>query len=231
MLKWLLLPILSLAPVAAAPFERWAGKPADAWQDAFPIRSATLATRVWGGTVSERLPISETFHLPGPSLGELRLDWLDKAIPVTGYRRSLDLATGIATTSFKRDDIRITETIFFSRSEDLLVVHLHADRPGALNFQASLADQIRIEDRREILSRHLHVWVLPFESDVETRGPGLAVRGEGEALILVAARNRGTSSERFRALARKFDGRDTFPDLTRVWAGLRKSQESAISGD
>ena len=88
----------------------------------------------------------------------------------------------------------------------------------------------QIKDRRELVSGGLRVWVLPFESDVEpsTEG-GLVVKGEGEAMILLAAGKEPEIGSRFKALGVKHDNRELFPDLTKIWSGLLESQES--SGD
>ncbi len=234
MLKWLIFPMLILTAQAADPHEHWARKPAEDWRQAFALRGGSWDARVFGGTSLERIAMflgSPGFDGVSPQIDSLVLNWLNLE-QVTGYRRSLDRSTGIATTSFVRNGARITESVFLSKAESLLVVHLLADKPGALNFRVSLLSHAsRIKDRRELDSKGLRVWVLPFESDVETDGDGLAVRGEGEALILLAVGSPQELDGRFRALGLKYDGRDSFPDLTKVWAGLKKSQENGAAGD
>lgn len=234
MLKWLIFPMLMLTAQAAEPLEHWARKPAESWRQAFLLKGGPWGARVFGDTSIERIAMFRAgpgFDCVSPQVDSLVLNWLNDE-QVTAYRRSLDRFTGIATASFVRNGARITESVFLSTTESLLVVHLLADKPGGLNFRVSLLSHpSHIKDRRELDSKGLRVWVLPFESDVEPDGSGLAVRGEGEALILVAFGPRHELDGRFQALGQKFDGRDSFPDLTKVWAGLKRSQENKASDD
>ncbi len=234
MLKWLAFPLLMLTAQAADPFEQWDRKPAEDWRHAFALRGGPWGARVFGGTRLERIAMFRAgpgFDSVSPQVDCLILNWLNHE-QETGYRRSLDRDKGIATTSFQRNEARITETVLLSKADSLLVVHLLADKPGALNFRVSLLSRAsRIKNRRELDSKGLRVWVLPFESDVEPDGEGLVVRGEGEALILLAAGTRRELDVRFRDIGMKYDGRDSFPDLIKIWAGLKKSQERPIGGD
>lgn len=234
MLKWLVFPFLMLTARAADPFEQWDRQPAKDWRQAFALRGGPWGARVFGGTRLERIAMfraSPGLDCVSPQIDCLLLNWLNHE-QVTGYQRSLDRSTGIATTSFVKNGTRVTETVFLSETESLLVVHLLADKPGALNFRVSLFSHAsRIKDRREMDSKGLRVWVLPFESDVEPDDDGLIVRGEGEALILLAVGSRQELDGRFRVLGLKYDHRDSFPDLTKIWAGLKKSQENGAVGD
>jgi len=56
-----------------------------------------------------------------------------------GYRRELDLDTGIATTTFTIDGVTYTREVFASAPGDSIVITLEADRPGAISFDALLS--------------------------------------------------------------------------------------------
>jgi alpha-L-fucosidase 2 len=56
---------------------------------------------------------------------------------MTDYRRWLDLATATAGVSFKRGDVTFTREVFISAPDQVIVVRLHASKPGALAFKAS----------------------------------------------------------------------------------------------
>lgn len=56
----------------------------------------------------------------------------------TGYRRSLDLATAIASSEFTRGGVRYTRESFASYSDDVAVVHLQADTKDAVGFKLSM---------------------------------------------------------------------------------------------
>jgi alpha-L-fucosidase 2 len=55
------------------------------------------------------------------------------------YRRWLDIATATAGVSFRRDGVTFTREIFASHPDQVIVVRLRADKPGALGFKASLS--------------------------------------------------------------------------------------------
>ncbi|RPI22374.1 MAG: glycoside hydrolase family 95 protein [Acidobacteria bacterium] len=62
------------------------------------------------------------------------------------YRRSLDLDTGIAATTFKIGEVTWRREVFASAPDQVLVVRLSVDRPGDLSFAAELQrPNVRIE--------------------------------------------------------------------------------------
>lgn len=63
---------------------------------------------------------------------ELEAEWC------TDYRRTLDLADGVATVSFRQHGTTFTREVFASAPDDVVVVRLAADAPGALTFGAEL---------------------------------------------------------------------------------------------
>ena len=72
-------------------------------------------------------------------LGDLLLDFGAGGGAVTEYRRWLDLATATAGVSYQRDGVGFTREMFISQPDQVLVVRLAADRPGALTFGVALA--------------------------------------------------------------------------------------------
>lgn len=91
-------------------------------------------------------------------LGDLHLDFAGGG-PVEAYRRSLDLATGLGVVSFRRDGVTFRREVFASAPDQVIVIRLTADQPGALDFRISLAS------------------VHPTASLSPTAGPGLSLRG------------------------------------------------------
>jgi alpha-L-fucosidase 2 len=93
-------------------------------------------------------------------LGDLWIDFAktpDAAAP-TEYRRWLDLATATAGVSFKRGDVTFTREIFISAPDQVVVIKIHADKPGALAFKAALGSvhptaKSAIADGHEIVLR------------------------------------------------------------------------------
>jgi len=55
------------------------------------------------------------------------------------YHRQLDLDTAIATTTYRVGDVTYTRDTFVSYPDQVVVVRIEADRPGALTFTAALS--------------------------------------------------------------------------------------------
>ena len=73
-------------------------------------------------------------------LGDVWLDFpADDEGAVSDYRRSLDLATGIARVSYQRAGVRYQREYFVSHPDQVLVVRLSVDQPGKLAFATRLA--------------------------------------------------------------------------------------------
>lgn len=260
----------ALSPSTVGAAEVWYERPATRQGEALPISNGRFTAWVDGGTETCRLqlqaeaaatpPLPEaqtqiaenpTQSTTGPA--ELALDWLDAELPATRYRRSLDLATGVAVTQFQRGGAGITLTTFCSAVDDLLVVHLRANKPGALNFRVRFgrpwprsdagqaAAFATVEDRRVLVMENAaddppafpaaRIWVFPMESEVTPGTAEITVRGEGEALILCAITRSSEGhylpavpADRLRPLG--FGG-DEPPDLSRVWSGLLERQQTA----
>jgi alpha-L-fucosidase 2 len=54
----------------------------------------------------------------------------------TDYRRSLDLDTGVAITTFKVNGVTYRREVLSSAPDQVVVLHLSADRPGKITFSA-----------------------------------------------------------------------------------------------
>ncbi len=236
-------------------------KPAAGPEKAFPIGNGLVRARVKGRTGIEPMAIlmkgvkhPATAEVPGaafcgPAWFHFSLDWLAGGSPVTDYKRVLDLEDGTVVTTFKRGGAGFTWTVFASSADDLIVTHLRADKPGALNFKVELPTEhdakVRVEDRRIlVLDGHggkktrpfeARAWVFPMESEVTPGEREITVRGEGEALILLAV----ATGEEIKTLPERLDpigfGAEEHPDLSLVWRGLldrhvethRKAMEGA----
>jgi alpha-L-fucosidase 2 len=70
-------------------------------------------------------------------LGDLVIEYNWKSGP-TGYRRQLDLETGIASTSFKVGDHNYTQKVWISAPDNLLVVNITSSNGGLINSSVSL---------------------------------------------------------------------------------------------
>ncbi|MDR6665932.1 glycoside hydrolase family 95 protein [Rhizobium sp. 1399] len=79
-------------------------------------------------------PIKQMSYQP---IGDLHIDFLPSQT-VGSYRRTLDLDTAIATTSYVANGITFFREAFVSAVDGVLVLRLSADRPGAIRCRISL---------------------------------------------------------------------------------------------
>ena len=80
------------------------------------------------------------FHYPAPPASAPSKIENPAALisPATDYRRELDLATAITRITYRLGAITYTREMFVSAPDDVIVVRLTADQPGALNFDVAL---------------------------------------------------------------------------------------------
>ncbi|RMG68978.1 MAG: glycoside hydrolase family 95 protein, partial [Bacteroidetes bacterium] len=131
----------------------WAGCPtrpdADARAHLPAIQQALLE-----GRIEEALALSEEHLRSDPlrirsyqPLGDVFIDFVDhkfylpqpRPLPVAGYRRALDLATGLATTTYTLDGVTVHREIFASAPDDVIAIRLFSEQPGGLTFRFSLS--------------------------------------------------------------------------------------------
>lgn len=82
-------------------------------------------------------PLAQSAYQP---LGDLFLDSPGHE-RASDYRRELDLDTATARVTYTVDGVHFTREIFASAADDVIVVRLTADKPGALDVVLSLASQ------------------------------------------------------------------------------------------
>lgn len=78
-------------------------------------------------------------------LGELLLDTGIPDEGVSGYHRSLDLDSAIATVQYEHEGITHRRELFASHPAGALVMRVSADRPGSVAFRAGLSSALRHE--------------------------------------------------------------------------------------
>jgi alpha-L-fucosidase 2 len=82
------------------------------------------------------------------TLGDLWLDF-GKSTACEDYRRELDLERGVAVVSYRQEGVRCRREIFASYPDRVLVVHITADKRGAVGFKARLTRPERFETKTE----------------------------------------------------------------------------------
>jgi alpha-L-fucosidase 2 len=72
------------------------------------------------------------------SLADLLLHFEEGPAEVEGYKRWLDLETGITGVDYKRGGVHYHRDLFVSAADDVLVMRIYADRAGAIALRAEL---------------------------------------------------------------------------------------------
>ena len=148
----------------------WAGCPADGNADASAIMPE-IQKLLLDGKIAEANDLAQKNLAGNPlrirsyqSFGELDLDFFDRGSTkwksvfpedTKEYVRSLELIPGVATTEYSAGGIRFRREVFASAPDNVLVVRLSSDQPGALTLKASYRRQkdasVRVEGKDEIV--------------------------------------------------------------------------------
>ena len=97
------------------------------------------------GNIPEAYELAEE-HLSGipgktwsyQTLGDIFFRFADTAATVTDYRRELNLSTGIASVSFKRNGKKVEYEVFVPAREDLIVITMKSQDEGGLDMDIML---------------------------------------------------------------------------------------------
>lgn len=103
------------------------------------------------------------------TLGDIYLSF-DSVASFTDYQRELHLSPGISRTVFTIDGITYTREIFASAHDNIVTIHLTADKPGAINTAIALQRQKDAQVKAEINQLILTGQIVDETTD--TQGPG-----------------------------------------------------------
>jgi alpha-L-fucosidase 2 len=87
--------------------------------------------------ISQRVMSKPLVQMPYETAGDLILTFPDLT-SVENYRRDLNLDTAVATVEYTEQGTRFTRQVFASPVDQVIVVHLTADKRGAVAFAAGL---------------------------------------------------------------------------------------------
>jgi alpha-L-fucosidase 2 len=155
--------------------------------------------------ISAKVMAKPLAQMPYQTVGNLSL-----IFPVTAfadYRRELDLDTATVKISYISEGVRYTREIFASTPDNVIVVHLTADRSGKISFVAGMdtpmkagavetkgrdtlmlrgkgGDSSGVEGRVEFRS---YVKIIPKGGSVTADGSRVSVTGADSVTLLVTA--------------------------------------------
>jgi alpha-L-fucosidase 2 len=188
----------------------WAGGPYDPSSPDALSALPEIRRLVFEGRYLEAQTLAQSRMMAKPirqmsyqTIGDLMLSFGVSA-SASGYRRELDLDQAQTTTTFNRDGVAYRRELFASRPDDVIVMRLSADKPGALTFGAGFetpqTGSVRLEGQDLVLTgRNGAQFDIPAALTFETRvrivarggkvGPdrdALRVEGADEVLLLIA---------------------------------------------
>jgi len=121
----------------------WTGEPHDYAHKGASKSLAQIRELLWAGKQKEAEDLamqefmSEPLHQKAyQAFGDLLLEMPEGE--TTGYRRWLDLDTGVASVEFTQNGTTFRRDIFASYPANAIVVRISASKPGGLAFQAAL---------------------------------------------------------------------------------------------
>jgi len=157
----------------------WDGQPGDFTNPEALIALPEVRRLLFAGKNAEATKLAGDKMMGNPphvksyqTLGDLVLE-LPAATAVTGYRRELNLDTGVAGVSYGVDGVRFTREVFASAPDQVIVIHLKADHRGKVSFTATLkrrgATTVAVAENRLAMSGHLG---LKYEAQLQANISG-----------------------------------------------------------
>jgi alpha-L-fucosidase 2 len=137
----------------------WSGSRQDADRpDAYKVLPEIRRLLLEGKNADAEALVNANFTCKGPGsggaqygcyqvLGNLRLSFQpgDTNLPVTNYRRELDLNNAITDLKFNRGGVEFEREMFASKPDEVMVLRLTADQPGQISFDMRLDRPERFE--------------------------------------------------------------------------------------
>src|ERR1035437_2080699 len=118
----------------------WTGEPQDYAHKGASKSLAQIRELLWAGKQKEAEDLAMQKFMSDPirqkayqAFGDLLLEMPEGE--TTGYRRSLDLDTGVASVEFTQNGTTFRRDIFASYPANAIVVRISASKPGGLAFQ------------------------------------------------------------------------------------------------
>lgn len=153
----------------------WGGKQtqsdADARQALPKLQQLLLEDKI-----PEAIALSEETMASSPlrirsfqTLGDVFIDFMDRnydtdrqkgRLPIEDYERSLSLPEGIAYTTYRYEGITYHREVLSSALDDVIAIHIKADKPGGLTFKLSLSRE------QDALVRHISENELLMEGQI-----------------------------------------------------------------
>lgn len=187
-------------------------------EEALPLGNGRMGCLMSGGVDVERIQFNEQSLWSGDNnwdgkyecgdhgfgayrnFGDLRIGWAVGASVPADYRRELNIATGIHTTSFTVRDVKFSREAFASHPDQVMVFRYSAGKTGALSGRISLVSGQKTKTQAtegglvfagEMPNQLKHacvVKVLPTGGTLTVEGEDLVFKNCDRLLLLLDAR-------------------------------------------
>jgi alpha-L-fucosidase 2 len=211
----------------------WTGEPHDYAHKGAAQSLAKIRELLWAGKQKDAEDLamkefmSEPLHQKAyQAFGDLLIEMPEGE--VTGYRRSLDLDTGVASVEYTQAGVTFRRDVFASYPADAIVVRISSSRPGGLAFQAALKSAHANSQVAGLPSGELSMTGQPADSAIrfearlsatvqagkqEVRDARISITGATSATLILAG---ATNFKNFRDVSADPNARNTA-----TLAGLR----------
>lgn len=174
----------------------WYAQPANGWLEALPLGNGTLGAMVFGGVPDERIQFNEDSLWLGSEqemgsyqpFGDVLVHWNQEA--TSGYRRELNLTTGVQKIAYTSGSTHFTREAFASYPDGVLVYRFDADRVASYSGEIRLTDRHGGEihaTRNWIVSRGALSNGLSYEARLQVICEGGQAQAVGERIIITNA--------------------------------------------
>ena len=119
----------------------WSGSPHNNNSPEAKEHLQAVRDSIFAGKEEAAHAILDKYFFKGPHgmrflpLGSVKLAFGN--VPVNSYRRELNLADALNTTTYEVDGVNYERTVFASQADNVIVIRIKADKKNALNFGVS----------------------------------------------------------------------------------------------
>ena len=125
----------------------WSGSPYDNNSHESLAKLPEVRQLIFEGKEREAEKLLDRYFVKGPHgmrflpLGSLKLNLRHK--DASNYYRELNLSDAIQTTSYLYNNVKYERTVFASMADNVIVVHLTADKKAALSFDVGFESRLK----------------------------------------------------------------------------------------
>jgi alpha-L-fucosidase 2 len=183
----------------------WAGGPYDPANPSARANLPELRRLIFDGKYAEAEAFANKHVMATPlrqaayqTVGSLRIEMGIPEAPAPGYRHALDLDSAVAETRFAANGVTYRRRVIASPVDQVIAVHLTADRPGAIAARLSYTCPLKTwqaaaegNDTLVLSGRNNAHFDIPgalrFESRLKVVAKGGRVAAAGDALTIEGA--------------------------------------------